>query len=351
MNDSNGSKEYEAGSGKVHHTDHITATDSLDSPRAKPTFGQKAKRHCARWWWLHLLIFCAIFLIIALPLVFVGFPHIAQKGVDDSRLEVTEMRYMDPTPDSMVVTLKAVLHNPTIFTPSLDAFNADLHLITNGTYNEVAMVSLPMPNIHVLKPTSEAVVDAKVAQILNSAELAKFATEVISNENVTTTLVGRTKLHLGKLPSTSVNYNATTTYKGLNGLKGFNCTGLRLNLTAPAGTPNLRGFAFIPNPSVITVAMGNVTLSLSAKAGFIGNATIENFTLVPGNNSLAMTALVNQTRVISSLDTKGFVNMTITGISSVYNDKHLTYYETALKSNVLYLQMNVAQILADSAHA
>jgi hypothetical protein len=42
---------------------------------------------------------------------------------------------------------------------------------------------------------------------------------------------------------------------GLNGLKGFNTTNLKLNLTAAAGTPNLKGIAYIPNPSVITVAM------------------------------------------------------------------------------------------------
>jgi hypothetical protein len=34
----------------------------------KPTFGQKAKRHCLRWWWLHLIIFCTSFLIISLCL-------------------------------------------------------------------------------------------------------------------------------------------------------------------------------------------------------------------------------------------------------------------------------------------
>ena len=42
---------------------------------------------------------------------------------------------------------------------------------------------------------------------------------------------------------------------GLNGLDGFNVTGAKVNLTAKAGEPNLHGFAFIPNPSVITMAL------------------------------------------------------------------------------------------------
>ena len=46
---------------------------------------------------------------------------------------------------------------------------------------------------------------------------------------------------------------------GLNGLKGFNVTGSRVNLTAPAGQSNLKAFAYIPNPSVMTIAMARLS--------------------------------------------------------------------------------------------
>lgn len=41
----------------------------------------------------------------------------------------------------------------------------------------------------------------------------------------------------------------------LNGLNGFNITDVKLNITARAGEPNLQGFAYIPNPSNLTVAL------------------------------------------------------------------------------------------------
>jgi uncharacterized membrane protein YdfJ with MMPL/SSD domain len=45
--------------------EHVEGTE----PRyAKPAFGQKIKRHYKRWWWVHLIIFCAGVLIIALCL-------------------------------------------------------------------------------------------------------------------------------------------------------------------------------------------------------------------------------------------------------------------------------------------
>lgn len=126
------------------------------------------------------------------------------------------MQYLDPTPEHVTLTLKAVLKNPTMYTPTLDAFNASLHLYTDGIYTPIGMVNVPMPNIHVQKPSSNATVDSKVAQILDLAELGRYATAVISDENVTTALVGKTTLHLGKLPDTKVNYNSSSTFKGMS---------------------------------------------------------------------------------------------------------------------------------------
>lgn len=45
-----------------------------DGAVKKPTLGQKLKRHCARFWWLHLLIFIAVVLVIVLPMS-VGIHH------------------------------------------------------------------------------------------------------------------------------------------------------------------------------------------------------------------------------------------------------------------------------------
>lgn len=316
---------------------------------AKPTFGQRVKRHCARRWWIHLLIFCVIFLIIALCLVYVGMPKIAQHGVDESSLQFTALDFLFPTPSTIVLSQASILHSPSIYTPTLDAFNASLYLVTNGTIASDPMMHIPMPSIHALHPQSSISLSNQNLSITNLDQLTDYATAVLSNEYVTTTLTGRTGLHEGKLPVVTVDYNSSSTYRGLNGLAGFNVTNVKINLTAPAGSPNLAGYAYIPNPSVMTIAMGNVTLSLStAAAGVVGNATIPDMTLVPGNNTLPMTGIINQILVTASLDKAGMVDMQITGQSAVYNGEHLTYYEKALASNKLSLAMNVVQILADS---
>jgi hypothetical protein len=72
---------------------------------------------------------------------------------------------------------------------------------------------------------------------------------------------------------------------------------------------------------------GNVTLSIAtASAGVVGNSTITNLTIAPGNNSFPMTAIVDQDKVITSLDKNGMVEMLITGTSAVYNGQRIPYY-------------------------
>ncbi|KAH6665452.1 hypothetical protein B0J14DRAFT_232334 [Halenospora varia] len=310
---------------------------------------QKTARHCKRFWWVHLIIFCISFLIIALCLVYVAMPKIAQKGVDDSSLEVTEFKFLDPSSSSITLYQSNILHSPSMYTPTLDPFVAGSYLVTNGTFGPEPIIFINMPSIHALHPSSVQTVEQKVA--INSLEqLTEYATQVIAKEYVSTALTGSTILHEGKLPSTRIKYNTTSTYKALNGLKGFNVTNVRINVTNTDGSPNMKGYAYIPNPSIMTIEMGNVTLTLSTdKAGIIGTSTIPNMTLKPGNNTLPMTGTLNQTLVLGSTDTTtGIMVMKITGRDCIYNGEHLTYYEKALSQNVLSLSMNVQQIIKDS---
>lgn len=279
-------------------------------------------------------------------------PKIAQSGVNHSSLEITQLKFTDPTPDSIVLSQVGTLHSSSMYTPTLDPFNASSYLVTNGQYASTPMVIIPLPKIHALHPSSVVSVENQEVTINSIDALSDYTTAVLSSEYVTTALVGKTKLHEGSLPVLNINYNQTSTYKGLNGLKGFNVTGVKVNLTALTG-PNLSGYAYIPNPSDMTIVMGDVTMQLStAVAGVVGNTTIANMTLVPGNNTLPMSGTMDQTKVVGSMDTNtGLVELSIIGQSAIYNGEHLVYYERALASNNLSLALNVAQIIADSTKA
>lgn len=188
-------------------------------------------------------------------------PRIAQNLVNKSSLQFYELQFLNPTPNSVTLNQTAQLHNPSAFTPTLDAFTAGLFLVTNGLYAATQFTSIDFPVIHALHPNTNVTTVNQVLEITNQDELTAYCVQVISNQNVTTALVGQTKLHEGALPVTNINYNSSTTYASLNGLKGFDTTNLKLNLGAKAGQPNLNGTAFVPNPSVMTIELVGSSLS------------------------------------------------------------------------------------------
>lgn len=142
-------------------------------------------------------------------------PRIAQHQVDDATLEIRDTLFGQPTSNSVVLLENATLHNPSTFTPSFDAFDAAFFLVTNGTYGPAPAFYLPMPKIHAQKPAVNATIENKLIEFTNIDQVAAYAIAVIQNEYVETALVGKTKLHLGTLPTQHITFNTTSKYKGL----------------------------------------------------------------------------------------------------------------------------------------
>jgi hypothetical protein len=141
-------------------------------------------------------------------------PKIAQHGVNESTIEVTELKFLEPTSDSIVLTQQVILHSPSIFTPTLDPFTAASWLVTNGTFGPTPMLMVPMPQIHALHPQSNASVSNLNLTISSIDQVTDYATAIITQEEVSTALTGTTRLHEGKLPVITINFNSTSTYKG-----------------------------------------------------------------------------------------------------------------------------------------
>ncbi|KAK3061650.1 hypothetical protein LTS18_005722 [Coniosporium uncinatum] len=159
---------------------------------------------------------------------------------------------------------------------------------------------------------------------------------------------GQTDLHLGALPTTKVNFNKVMTSQGLNKLRGFRVADFNITLTALPGKPNMFGTAFIPNPSPQTLTVGNVTQDLFVDGTSIGNTTINNLILRPGDNYVPITSMTDQAAVIELLTTKfqnGIVPVDIRGRTVVYNGQRLPYFERAFASTPLSTSMDIGAAL------
>ena len=111
---------------------------------------------------------------------------------------------------------------------------------------------------------------------------------------------------------------------------------------------NMVGTVFIPNPSVMLLDLGNVTMNLSVNGTSIGSTLLPNLILKPGDNYVPMQSHVNQLDVITLIKDKyndAILPIDIVGNSSMVGDKHLEYFEAAIQSNTIRLDMNVGPAL------
>ena len=95
--------------------------------------------------------------------------------------------------------------------------------------------------------------------------------------------------------------------------------------------------------------MGNVTFNTFVNDTLIGNSTIQDFVLKPGNNTYQMHGVTDQVLVLSMLQSTykdGILPVRIVGNSSIYNGQHLTYYERALQANTQHINLDVGAALA-----
>jgi len=95
--------------------------------------------------------------------------------------------------------------------------------------------------------------------------------------------------------------------------------------------------------------MGQVIQNVFVDGQLIGNNTFADLTLNPGNNTVIFTGISNQTAVINLISkkyTNGILPVTMIANSSVYNGRHLPYFEEALSSLVLKAELDIGTALA-----
>ncbi|KAL4979423.1 hypothetical protein BDW66DRAFT_148177 [Aspergillus desertorum] len=306
----------------------------------KRSFGAHVKAHYKKWWWAHLIAFIVVVLVVVLPVVYVGYPNIAQHDIDDSTLTVESMQISDPARDGFHLIQRQVIGSDSMFQPKIFEFDADVSLLGSPAF---ATVKVPQ-----VKADDGAVVH--VDQWLNLTDagaFGDFATAVMMNKEFDLNIYGEPRLKQGGLPTIDIDYNKTVTMKGLNKLDGFDIKSLEMVDDRDDGN-NAIGTVYIPNPSVLQLDMGNLTLDVSLQNGTaLGQSFLNDLVLKPGNNTVEMLAKMDQDllfdMVISGVRV---VPLRIVGNSSVYNGEEIPYFTKALAANVLTIDLNLTATLA-----
>ena len=311
-------------------------------------FKHKAKQHLKKWWPAHLALFIAITLFFILLLLYVVYPKIAQYNINsNSALAINQLVLSNPSSNGFHLFQNASITNTAPYHPQLDGFNATIALGGGKPYATISIAHL-----HAAAHTT-TVVDQDVA-ITDLDAFTKYNIAVLNQEDVAMDINGKTKMHEMAFPTTEISYDKSTSVKGLNKLTGFKILDFNILILPEADGSNMIGNVSIPNPTIMSLTMGNVTFftflppSPTSPAIPIGNVSINDLTLTPGDNKVAMRAQVDQAAVLTAISktyTDGIVPVNIVGNTAMYNGQHLTYFETALQGLTMSQTLDVGTAL------
>lgn len=161
-------------------------------------------------------------------------------------------------------------------------------------------------------------------------------------------------MHNRYIPPSTTTTTLTQRLAGFNSLPNFAITSLKLLLTPHPDGTNLLANVSIPNPTVQTIQLGDLAMSLSVPGTNtntpIGNAHLSNITLAPGNNTLPLRATTNETVVLGlaqahpSYLTAG-LPVDIAIHNSTLDGVVIPYFTRALQATTLRVNLDVAQAI------
>ncbi|OJD15024.1 hypothetical protein AJ78_04679 [Emergomyces pasteurianus Ep9510] len=318
--------------------------------------GQQSRRgrvvaHFKRWWWCYLLG-AIVFLAIFLPVFFlVAFPAIVQRMVDDTSLLVHAGMLMNPAPERLEYSITASLKVPEPFTVELEPFA--LHLYRIQQVPEQAYVDLPLPQLK-LKGNSRVEIRDVSVPVLNMLDFTKFFSEVTHQQNFVLAVEGTTTAHLGKLKA-KLNLKKEIELKGLDDFKGIIIESAKVILPFQDDGTNVKVVLNIPNYSVITLDLGNLTLGLFSGNIPLGQVVIYDTLLKPGNNTVNGDCRIDIKSAIANIKpildgqkealSEGNLDLTLYGNSTIYNGKHIPYFEDVLNNLTLRTTLSIIKLL------
>jgi hypothetical protein len=342
-------------------TDHIenieTRHDSnVEYPAVVPlTRRQKTSKHLKRYWICYVLL-GIVGLAVGLPIFFcVILPAVAQRLVNSTNLPIHSTTLNNPTADTITVSLVASLKVPLGMSVSLATTSLHLYRPETKPFTPYLTVTLPAQK---LKGNATIAIENQVVKIENMVEFLGFLTEAVYAEEFVLNAKASTTAHLGaiKIP---LKLNKGVKLKGLNQLKGFNILQAQVLTTPDADGNNFKGVANLPNPSIVAFQLGDEVLDLMTPAGLVlGQGTIKNASLVPGNNTVSFGGIVDYATIFGNLEgiinaesdalTAGNIGLNARGNSTIYKGHHVSYYESILNNMTLSAQVPVTQLVVGS---
>lgn len=186
--------------------------------------------------------------------------------------------------------------------------------------------------------------------VQSHGELQRFLTRAYAANTTTVGVRGTIKAHLGAL-SYNVKLDKHVKLVGLNGLPGMRITEMVPTAPEDEGNASLNGSLRLPNPSAMTLDLGDVYYKVSSGGVQVGTSWAKNLHIDPGVQDIPYQGellvdeivdkdndWVNFKQISSTMDEGGHIHFDIVGDRAYVNDEPIAY----LDGVIAQIQLKVA---------
>jgi len=291
-------------------------------------------RHCKRFWWLYLIISIIIIVLVVVLIIFVAVPKVAQHKVDEAELDIQGVHILDTETNSFLMEINSTITTKGGIKANVDGFEGEMYLEDYEPHTPFVTLKFPPTtnDKHQVVNTSQHI------DIPDMDAFTRYNVWFHNNETLRVTLKGKTKVKPNGLDrKSSVDFKKTLEIKGLNVFAGTEVTEGHIGLQKDANGKNFNGTAKIPNASHFTLDIGNCSFTNFIDDEKVGTLYIDNLLLVPGDNVVPITAVMDQVEIIQTLQKRpycetGIIPFKMLGNSVVKNGQDLPYFAAALAS-------------------
>ncbi|KAI1203903.1 hypothetical protein F5X97DRAFT_337792 [Nemania serpens] len=306
-----------------------------DKTEAAPVATSTKKNHFKRFWWVYLLAFLIVATVIVVPSVLlVAVPKLAQQKLNQAKLTIDGIAITDTKIGSLRMAINSTIKSDDSVHATVDAFEGTLYLADVDPPLAFARIDFP-------QTTSSSLQAVNVSQEIQISDLGAFTafnTALLSNDSVSVQVKGDTHIHVrGISRAYSATFDKTVTVKGLNNFDGLSISDP--SISALSTKNNFNATVHIPNPSVLTLEIGNTTFITYLDGKEVGQTYINDLVLYPGSNTFPTSADVQQLPIVNALTQEPFCELAgklpfqLSGKDVVNNGEVLPYFRDALAAS------------------
>ncbi|KAI1446754.1 hypothetical protein F5Y02DRAFT_425430 [Annulohypoxylon stygium] len=311
---------------------------------ANEKIGKSSKGHCKRFWWLYVLLILIIAAAVVVPcVILVAVPRMAQKKLDEATLTIDGISVTNVQTNSLNMAINSTITTDGSTHATIDGFEGTMYLADIDPPLAFAKINFP-------ETTSDAHQTVNVSQnipILDQNAFTTFNEHLIQHESVNVLVKGDTHVHVrGISRAYGVTFSKTVPLQGLNGFEGLSVTNPHVSI---AEFDNFNATAHIPNPSSLTLDVGNTTFSTYLNGSEVGTSYILNLVLHPGTNDFFIWADINNTIVLNALtkhptcERNGTLTFELSGKNVTDLGQPIPYFANSLAASNVSVDIAIGQ--------